>query len=634
MIDLLDNREQENIVKLIVSSRLCDSNEKRRAFLRIITLRVEDYYVEIEENPFLVNLIHQLVQAGNEKVLRLIIKTLSPLCDSQKLRYLENKLNSISYIPSQPTAKPAYFVDEQVFQLMPLDIGTIWGLQRSSFIGLLIGFEQTEIYENFKNVEFALSQAIEVNQKANESATKLPKREWMRLDINRHPGAPWQKAQIIDAVVDISNEVANSLENNSFPDSSIPGFFFEIDAKQLHTSSYEQIKNWCNTLLNQLFNSNSVAIIINIIRSLDEDVEGSVKTLKTQLGEIAKEIPIELMRLDPRLFFDNNISSQKTDRTNFINIEWKPGLPFCRWMYHAVTRSYQRKKLEKERQKYIHIIDLYRNLKEQYSEKELQDTYSGITARDVVLDIKAIATTSLKELYYELLKIIVDLFPQWSYEWIRVYADSEIEEAVRAALSIAAHVGCYLSDILMDAWVDGINIDTLAPDSLDKSGAIALDLYNLNKIELEVLFLALLRKEQERSDQIIQAILQKLAIRSPDLQVLYHFYQNQKEQEDDFINQSYADKFTLAIRAKLKFKRVINKFQSAQFSHITPTICWLLAVIPPNQKNITELLLLEQKKRAVFGLCTPKEWEEIKKRQERERQVLDCRRNRHLIYSN
>ncbi|MBD1895513.1 hypothetical protein [Coleofasciculus sp. FACHB-129] len=633
MEELLDRRQQENIVTLIESSGICNSNERRRTFLIEINLRPQQNRVEVDEHDFLVNLIDQLVQTRNQEALRLIIKKISSSCARQELRYLERRLNSTSYRPSQPTGKPAYFVDNQVFQLMPLDIGTIWGLQRSSFIGILIGFEQTKIYENFKNIEFILEQAIKEIQKVNEFTTVLPKREWIQLEINMHPDAPYKKLQIIDAAVDISNKVAESLKDDFFPNSSIPGFFFEIDAKQLHTGYYEQIINWCEALLNHLFPSQAVAIIINVITSIDEDIDRRVKTLKTQLREIAEEIPIELMRLDARLFFANNISSQKTERTNFINIEGKPGLPFCSWMYHVLTRSSQREKLDKERKKYRDTIDLYINLNDQYLEKELQDTYSGITARDVVLDIQVIAPTMLGKAYYQLLCLIVNLFPQWSYEWVGVYAESAIEDAVSAALIIATNAGL-LSDILMKAWVDAIDIDRFNIDLLYQDGPITPDSYNINNFKLEGFFLALLRSEQAQSDEKVQSILQKLALNSPSLQALHHFYQNQKEEkENEFLNQNDPNQFTLAIRAKVKFEQAINHFKAAPTSHLPSAICWLLAANPPCQNNITELLQLEAKKRAVFGLCTPQEWQQIKKKQEKERQVLDCRRERRLIYS-
>lgn len=213
-----------------------------------------------------------------------------------------------SYRLSQPEPKPAYLIEEHTFRLMPLDIGTIWGLQRSSFIGLLIGFKETKIYENLKNTEVALSNA----KKSNKSVPDLPKREWIQIDINRYPSVPYQKSQIIDAAIDkISSEVANSLENDYFLDSSILGFFFEIDVEQLHSSYSEKVRDWCEALLNQLFPSQGIAIVINIIRTLDEDVVQSVKMLKSKLQEIAEEIPIELMCLDARLFFKTNLSPQK-----------------------------------------------------------------------------------------------------------------------------------------------------------------------------------------------------------------------------------------------------------------------------------------------------------------------------------
>jgi len=630
MKELLDRRDQENMVTLIESLGICNSDNRRKTFLIEIGLpSPQRIRVEVEEHDFLVTLIHQLVQARNQEALWLILKKIPSSCARRELRYLEHRLNSASYRPSQPTGKPAYFVDNQVFQLMPLDIGTIWGLQRSSFIGILISFEQPKIYENFKNVEFLLFQTLKENQKLNEFTTVLPEREWMQIEINMHPDAPNRKVQIIDAAVDMSDEVADSLKGDFFPDSSIPGFFFEIDAKQLHIGYSKQIGNWCKALLNHLFPSQAVAIVINVVTSIDEDIDRRVKVLRTQLREISEEIPIELMRLDTRIFFSNNILSQKS---RYINFEEKPGLPFCSWMYHVLTRSSQRERLNKERKKYSDSIDLYIELKGQYLEKELQDAHSEITAIDVVLDIQAIASTMREKAYYQLLYLIVTLFPQLSYEWVSAYAESGIEDAARAALSIAASAGL-LSDILMDAWVDAIDIDMFNIDSLSQNGAITPDFNNINDLKLEGLFLALLRREQARSDKKIQSILQKLALNLPSFQALYDFYQNQKEKENEFLSQNDPNQFTLAIRAKVKLEQAINQFKAAPTSHLPDAICWLLAAIPPNQNNITELLKLEPRKRAVFGLCTDKEWQQIKKRQEKERQVLGCRRERPLIYS-
>jgi hypothetical protein len=633
MAELLERRDQEDIVSLIESSGFCNSVIGRRTFITEINLRPQEYLVEVAEHDFLVNLINLLVQTRNQEALRLILKKIAPSCDRHKIRKLENRLDLASYEPFSPTAKPAYFVDSRVFQLMPLDIGTIWGLQRSSFIGLLIGFERTEIYENLKNVEFALSQAIEVNKKANDSATILPKREWIRLDIDDYPGVFCQKSQIVDAAVDISNEVAKNLENNSFLNSTILGFFFEIDAKRIHTGCSERIRSWCDTLLNQLFPSQSVAIVINVIHSLDENVDHNVETIKTQLAEMAnfKQIPIEWMRLDYRLFFAKIMSAQKTEYGNSFDIEEKPGLAFCSWMYHTMHCSLQSRKLGVG-QRYREVIALHEQVRRRYSEEEMQNIYSKITELDIVLDVKAVTPEISQELYEQLLKIIVNFIPQCSREWISAYVKSGILEAVRAAFIIATHADFYsFSDILMDAWVNAIDIETFDIDILDQDGVLAPDFDNINNLKLEGLFLAFLRmhREQVQSNQKIQPILQKLKSRSPSLQRLYNFCQNANE--NDFLAHNDPSQFTLAIRADVKFEQAISHFKAAPLSHLPSAICWLLAAISPSQKNIAQLLQLEPIKRAVFGLCTPQEWQQIKKRQENERQVLDCRRERLLI---
>jgi len=634
MEKLLNRQEQDNIISLIVQSGLCNSNIKRRTFLIKINLKPEYHEIETLEYDFLVNLINYLVEARTQNVLKLIIQQISNSCPGshQEVRYLENKLNSAIYRPSLPVSKPAFFVDDKPFQLMPLDIGTIWGLQRSSFIGLLIGFEKTGVYENFKNVEFTLSQAIEANQKFNQSTTVLPNREWIQIDINRHD-VPCQKAQIIDAAIDITQTIVDNLTNESFPNSSILGFFFEIEVKQLDRGGNysEKIKDWCNALLNQLFPLQSVALIINLIHSLDEDAERSVLKLRSKLREITGEIPIELMRLDPWLFLKNNLSYPINNHPNLIDIKREPGLLFCSWMY-ALTRSFQRDNLSNAKKRYRDLMDLYVKLNEQYSEIELRDTYSGITSRNVVLDIQAIAPSIMDKAYYQLLYLIVKFCPQLSCQWVSTYAESAIEEAVCAALIIATNAGL-LSDILMDSWIDAIDLDRFNIGLLYQDGGDYPDCYNINNLKIEGLLLALIRKEQESSNIKIKTLLQELVHRHPDLNEFYHFCQSPKEKENEFLNQNNAQNFILAIRAKVRLEGVINQFKATSVSNLSSPICWLLAAIPPSKNNIMELLQLEPKKRAVFGLCTHLEWQEIKRREEREREVLDCRRDRYLIFS-
>ncbi|MEQ8536217.1 MAG: hypothetical protein RIB93_01930 [Coleofasciculus sp. D1-CHI-01] len=285
MEELLNRAEQKDLVDCIIDSRLCSSSVSRRTFIIEINLRPEEIEaIEGREEDFLVNLINQLSQGKNRESIRLIInklKNTSTYVPDPKIRRLEYKLaskRSNLYRHSKPTAKPAYFMDNQAFPLMPLDIGTVWGLQRSSFIGILISFEEAGIYDNLINVESLLSQAIEeANKQPNPHNTVLMKREWIRLDISHHSTVPRQKKEILDAVVARSQTVDENSEEVFSSNSHIPGFFFEVDATKLHPLGL--ITGWCEALISQLFASQSTAIIINVIRSIDENIEQDIKNL-------------------------------------------------------------------------------------------------------------------------------------------------------------------------------------------------------------------------------------------------------------------------------------------------------------------------------------------------------------------
>jgi len=639
MEELLNRAEQKDLVDCIIDSRLCSSSVSRRTFIIEINLRPEEIEaIEGREEDFLVNLINQLSQGKNRESIRLIInklKNTSTYVPDPKIRRLEYKLaskRSNLYRHSKPTAKPAYFMDNQAFPLMPLDIGTVWGLQRSSFIGILISFEEAGIYDNLINVESLLSQAIEeANKQPNPHNTVLMKREWIRLDISHHSTVPRQKKEILDAVVARSQTVDENSEEVFSSNSHIPGFFFEVDATKLHPLGL--ITGWCEALISQLFASQSTAIIINVIRSIDENIEQDIKNLSNELQEIVEGIPVELMHLDYRLFFSKNRSSHwQTECFDVIEVTEKPGLAFCSWMYNVSSRRSQREKIDKNRRSYQDVINLYETQKQRYSKTEFQESYNKITEKDIVLDIKAIATSRLDKVYQEWLHLIVSLFPQLSREWVSAYVESEIMEAVRAALIVANHKDfVFLSDILMDAWVNAININTLDLDLLFQPGGVEPDCVNIQNLK-ESLFIAFIRRQQDKSDQKIQLVFDDLVSNFPRLKTLYKFCQNPQDKESEFLAQNDATQFTLAIRAEIKFNRIINQFKAIPASHIPTEICWLLAAIPPSQDNIRELVQLEAKKRAIFGLCTPQEWQRIQKRHNQKRQVLDCRRHRSLVF--
>ncbi|NEO89618.1 MAG: hypothetical protein F6K56_04865 [Moorea sp. SIO3G5] len=638
MEELLDRQDQNKLVDLIESSGLCSSNSDRREFIKAIGLRPQDIYVEKAENTFLLDLIYELDRRGNTESLRLICqklsKKLSGFSNHEELRHLEAQLgkSSRNYKPSQPKARPAYFVDNRVFPLMPLDIGTIWGLQRSSFIGILAGFEQDEIYETLRNVEFVLSEEVKAN-----GCARLPKREWIQLDLSKSDGIPYNNSDILDVAVNFSGEAAKSLNENDFPPLSIPGFLFKINYKELK-DYLQTIQNWCKALLGDLFSSSeSVAIVIDITYSSDEnipqsvqDITHSLQDIKSKLIKVCGQIPIELMHLDYRLFFKHkNESYLEPESNNFSIRDLKPGFLFCRWIYQELIKcGYS------QNHSYKDIIQLYEQLKNQYSEEELQKCCGSITAIDVVLDIKAITSEDkVTKIYEKLLRFILKYNKiKCIHEWVRDYVKSEVLEAVRAALVVISEADL-LSDTLMDVWVDAIDFDKFDFNLFCQNGILNPDVDSTRNNRLEKLVLALLQKYNQRHDSLIKTIIDDLVVSYPTLQDFNNFCQNTKEQEDSFLCKNDAKQFEFALRANIKLEKAIEKFKAAPVSYVPTAICWLLAASPPTKSSISEILLLDPKKRAIFGLCTPQEWQKIKKRQDKERQVLDCRRKRPLIYS-
>jgi hypothetical protein len=263
-----------------------------------------------------------------------------------------------------------------------------------------------------------------------------------------------------------------------------------------------------------------------------------------------------------------------------------------------------------------------------FSPEELEKSYEKNSGTDVVNDINALAPPSAEKIYRQFLQFIVEYLPRRSYELVSAYAKSSSQEACREALIVAAN-SAMLSDILMDAWVDASNFDT---NRLNENGVLLPDCNNINNPIIEGLVLAFLRRLQNRSDDMfkIDGIIKKWGFGLPlPLETVYKFCIGEIK-EDNFLTKFDANEFTFAIRAKAKFERVLNNFKTHGVNKVP--LCWLLATIPPSRDSIIELLKLDKKKRAVFGLCTPEEWQLIQRDDGNERQILDCRRKRKLMY--
>ena len=562
-----------------------------------------------------------------------------------KLSNSKDKLNLFDYVPTHPTKSLAYFVDcSQAFRLMPFDLGTIWGLQRSRFIGLLIGVEPTELYENLKKVEFILGEAIKENQAVHELAAMLPRREWIQLDAD----------------VDFDSAIVNSLENKAFSDTTLLGFYYKVNLEQLNIDGLRRLQKLCHTLLEQLSPDQPVAVVIHIIHPVNQflmqAVDPMVETLKNQLRKITPDTPIELLRSKANLSMLRNpldngqligdLSMIHNSRTDIPlnkgpDIKDRTGLLFCSWIYYLSID---------ERRTHEEIVDLYLKLRKSYSEQELQGVYHQITARDVVSDLsnlqshlrtvypEAVVLERMKTIYEQLLKLSISSFPHQSYEWIRAYAESANVERISATLNVLTNPEFHvISDILLDIWVNELNYESLSIDCLRQALFWYQSFETESDLKLEGLFLAFLRIKQvsvtNQSNQKLHSILDELMRSSPILQKFYDFYQNPHEKEGEFLYQNDPHRFIFAIRTNVKFKSAMEYFKASPASNLPVPLCWLLSTIAPSRGSIKELLQLTAQKRAVFGLCTLEEWRQIQKRPEKENQILDCRRKRNLVFS-
>ncbi len=194
------------------------------------------------------------------------------------------------------TSKIAFSINREssLSQWMPFEIGTIWGLRRQSFIGIVAGCGGDEIYENLVCVEQELFHTLE-----NQPDINLPTRWWIKIDINRR--IPQEKSQVWNAALERNNPLVEYLQTKGLPNGIIPGIFIEISEESILNKNqiYENLLKYCEAIINQVFVNNQVGIVINI-KYFRENVDINqelILNLKNNILEKCSKINIQTLGL-------------------------------------------------------------------------------------------------------------------------------------------------------------------------------------------------------------------------------------------------------------------------------------------------------------------------------------------------
>ncbi|MDJ0620163.1 MAG: hypothetical protein QNJ63_26065 [Calothrix sp. MO_192.B10] len=422
--------------------------------------------------------------------------------------------------PFSLSAKPAFFLNQNqaIYQWLPVDIVTKYGLERGNYIGIILGLENDYIYENLISVERLL-----FNANHNQSSLKLPIRWWIRIAPRFNYRIPQNLSQVWDEalLLEPNNQLVKYLkylQDQGIPDAITLGIILEINAQDLNQTLVDILQIWCSALVNKIFDSSRVAIIIHIQNNFADIQQPILVNLANQIAQDCSDIPIQTLIL-----------------------------------------------------------------KEVYIQK----------CQEQKLD-----------------------------ENVRNGAISNNHQERIAALILARNQTDIISDILMDSWVE-------ASELQDERIPTGQDLNACPKTTINDLTWAILRQFSHHRHKVKSLVEQKL---KPSLLKKYFdicsfcLGKRTAETAEDFLENATDEQIVLAVRAgcDIELLTLLEYFHNNGLDR--PVFAWILAAQPPSLKSISELLTFDKEQRAVFGLCTQEEWQEINSLSEIKEQILTCKR--------
>lgn len=554
----------------------------------------------------------------------------------------------------RPTPLYAFPLNGTFSHQTTFDLGMIWGLNRSSFIGLAAAKDENLIYDCLMRTERVLYDAYQAVQACN-NVVMLPQRWWIKVNIEKYPNGPrdayrvWQAAKIQDPRLQY-------IVTKGLPPGILPGIFITIPLLQQKEAKSRKklqdwqrewqekrnetiniVTDWCKSLLQDAFPHEQLAIVIQISEQDTKQTREFLHDLQVRLQELREKIqenfPIEsIIPGAPAFDFDAPLAD-RDEELSHLPIFLRPdtqipsGVCFYKWVESATVYANLNGDFadRSEKEKYRQIFQECTKI-EGILPKDYQADSQEQPAWRVIEDLDHIALHAAADFDDLFLHFIAKYAPERIYSLIQAYAArSKRSEARRAALIFA--VSSLLHDALLDAWVSGIKTDLT--HFLSEN-----DLYPRGKEPsfIEDLALSVVRQcKPAEASSIIQPFLHFL---KPDVRVVCEDYFGKTAdtaEKRPFFKDYDENLFTLVIRARSHTELPLAHIK--RFLDVENTRAWALIMSStPQLERIQGLLCLNRQQRAVLSLCTADEWKELCKDQGLVNTIIDSRHQRSLWY--
>ena len=473
---------------------------------------------------------------------------------------------------SAPERLPAHLVEQSDSRTLPLDVSSAWGLDRSSFLGLIAGRADNGVYAALLRTEVALWKCLQ----KSPGRPALPVRWWLRIV----PGfdAPETLDQIWDSVEDQKNDRLVYLRRRKVDASVLLGLFFGLSAHEAQEFP-RTLLAWIDAIP-RLLPSHPVALVFN----LPTPDPGPLSVLGEQLRRHAAKRParVDVLCLLPQ------------PETETVQAEPLPA----------------------------HLAVLLPDVA-----SRLATENAGPMSEESRFATEMIQSLDAREdrppgAYRELLEWARKSHPSWVVPMLRVGARSPCYQGRRESLVFATRADAWIS-----AWLAAADLSE--PSTLVELAAPADP---ESGIVVDPLALSLLRRiDREGETGTSQTLFKALFPRfSRELRTVAQLHRGDLP-VDDFLNTSGPREHRLAVRAGLAPWPSRGLLACLDLDRLD---LWrLLTALPLDSSRIEDVLSLQDPaRRAIFGLCSASEWAAIRADSALERLVLGARQGRPLVF--
>jgi hypothetical protein len=515
---------------------------------------------------------------------------------------------TIGIQPSSPRPLLAMSLDDGItWPDEPFDLGAIWGLPRNRFVGILAASTSVNLLGALTSVEGTLLAA-----QGARLATQLPARWWFPIDTLEYPNGPdapehlWTTAAKT-ALLSRDPRV-NYLKNNGIPSSVLLGCVLSVNLDDSGDSELRVVENWCRALMQAEWLPRPAAVAVELSAGLWADAESQAHALAVALRGGRSHFLVEAFTVKGTRPVDER-------RLRHAGGPVSPTVPMessaaaiASWADELLNAASSARQDVAEQ--YPALVTLANTCRGQGAEGARASSHQFVRALD------DLAPSMDGEVVREVLTLVRRYWPKRFEDLIRACAGSLRTRTRRDALTIA--VG---SDGLMDAWLDGINWEEpwrLDPAELSRSPN--------GEPHADFLALGLIRRYQISSGVRVMNALESLRpFLSYSLRAISDLSLGRID-ERTFLGRHEAHVLLQAARAGFRFEECTGELTDLS----APDLWWLIGALPPTKERVRALLELNVEQRAVFGLCTELEMQQIVEVPDLVRRILTCRRGRPL----